>query len=357
MGLSQVNSINLSNWRYHMNKIVPELFIKNMERYVKGEYTIIASAGYEDRTMGLLSKIKDKGIKINRSIIIDYPNKSLNEPNRTNLIDLAKTISRQVKVIEEDKFIRQIPELSVGQYFSNLILDITGMSRLQFYNIMYCFDQNNILFDLAYTEADSYYPDKNFFQKLKNESRDVKDLFFDAYQKEEEAEIVYSFDCDIIQPHIFRGRPEPGKAASFIGFLTLKRGRLQAILRNYEFSKRVFIVSEPVRKELKWRKEMMKLVNRDLLKKRDSQIYSLRTLYPSETYDLLEEVIYNSRDYFRYNIYIAPLGSKMQTLGTYLFWKKHPEISLIFSQPKKYFPKAYSKSWRKTFIIKKESFL
>jgi hypothetical protein len=51
------------------------------------------------------------------------------------------------------------------------------------------------------------------------------------------------------------------------------------------------------------------------------------------------------------NIYLAPLGSKMQTVGAFLFWRRHPEISIVFSQPKRYFRNKFSRNSRDTFVV------
>lgn len=337
------------------NYLKPELLQENISRYRDNNVNILVSAGFEDRTQALVYKFKTYNIRINSSIIIDYENKGINEPNRSSLINIVKEISNKTIIIKEGEILDGINAIINNKLPSKLIVDITGMSRLQFFNIMNCLNDNGIIFDIAYTEAEKYYPDKEFYERLKHESHDNEDLFFDAYQNEADAEMVYSFDCEIIQPIAFRGRPEPGRSAALVGFLTFKRSRLQAILRRYEFSKRFLIVGEPVRDEIKWRKEMMELINGDLLKKRDSEILTIYTLYPQETYDLMDKIIYQSGEYKKYNIYLAPLGSKMQTLGTYVFWRNHKEIVIVFSQPKKYFINAYSHSWKDTFIIKSEN--
>jgi len=339
------------------NYLKPELLQENVSRYLDYNVNVLVSAGFEDRTQALFYKFKAHNVRINSTIVIDYENSTINEPNRSSLLRIASEISNDLNVVTEGELLNNIDNIINEKIRSKLIIDITGMSRLQFYNIMNCLSNNNIRFDIAYSEAEKYYPDKEFYERLKIESHDNEDLFFNAYQKEADAEMVYSFDCEIIQPIAFRGRPEPGRSAALVGFLTFKRSRLQSILRRYEFSKRFLILGEPVRDEIKWRKEMMELINGDLLKKRDSEIFTMHTLYPQETYDLLDRIIYQSGEYKKYNIYLAPLGSKMQTLGTYIFWRNHQEIATVFSQPKKYFINAYSHSWKDTFIIKSENLI
>jgi hypothetical protein len=54
---------------------------------------------------------------------------------------------------------------------------------------------------------------------------------------------------------------------------------------------------------------------------------------------------------YKFNFVLAPLGSKMQTLGAWVFGKAHDEVKMITSTPKTLFPEKYSVGFRDTFLI------
>ena len=68
------------------------------------------------------------------------------------------------------------------------------------------------------------------------------------------------------------------------------------------------------------------------IEKNKAGIKELSTLDSLATRDFLKENTYDSLDYTKYNLIQAPLGSKMQTVGSYFFWRKHPDIlEIVFS--------------------------
>ncbi|MFZ0929558.1 MAG: hypothetical protein WAN11_13210, partial [Syntrophobacteraceae bacterium] len=181
-------------------------------------------------------------------------------------------------------------------------------------------------------------------------SSDIENVFV-AYLDQEKSAEVYSFDCDIIRPSNFRGKPEPGKPGLLLSFFTFKRSRLQLLLQEYEFEKKIIVIAEPLRSDLKWRRHYLEIANYDIIQKNTPNTIVVGTLEPCDTFALFNTVTYKSGDYRDYNIYLAPLGGKMQTVGCYYFWRRHPDASVIFSQPRSYFVENYSLGYRDTFIL------
>jgi hypothetical protein len=64
------------------------------------------------------------------------------------------------------------------------------------------------------------------------------------------------------------------------------------------------------------------------------------TLNPIEVYENLEKIYESHKDW---NLYVSPLGSKIQALGIYLFAKQHPEIQIVYAVPLEYLEEDYSK--------------
>lgn len=314
---------------------------------------LIIACGFEERVLGILHKSQLLKVPYKRIVILDYDNDELNEPNKSIVISECKKICQNTFNIK----LRNIDRLSSSleyQKGDRVLVDITGMSHVLSFQVLAFLNQSNIEFDIVYTEAELYYPEESFYDKLMMDT-DKYEVGFSRYLEKERTEFVYSSNCDIVQPPEFFGSPEPGLPTFLIAFLTFRRSRLQLLLQEYELEKKMFILSEPVREDLKWRKKFMEIANYDILEKNKNSVFTLDTLHPFKIFNLLEERLYKSRDYIRYNILLSPIGSKMQTIGSFLFWVKHPEISVVFTQPTAYSKDYFTKGCKDTFIVMKES--
>jgi hypothetical protein len=52
---------------------------------------------------------------------------------------------------------------------------------------------------------------------------------------------------------------------------------------------------------------------------------------------------------FRYDVAITPHCSKMQAIALYLFWRRHPEVQIVFTTPVRFNAKHYSRGSGQTF--------
>jgi len=70
-----------------------------------------------------------------------------------------------------------------------------------------------------------------------------------------------------------------------------------------------------------------------VLKNKDETFYTISSLnhinFYIELESIIEDYIRNNKD----NICISPMGTRAQTLGLYLYWRKHPEIQIVYSVP------------------------
>ena len=314
--------------------------------------TLFLSAGFEDRARTAAVFLGKRSSLVPASaVVLDYEDLETNGPNRDKVIGVLKnsfSIVDVIKLPEIEKALSLCEERSMKGDI--ILVDISGMSRILIFKVLNYLISSNIPFQIVYTEAETYYPNKSFYKKLRLAYEKGETKLLDEYQKLEQSEVIYSYDCEVDLPSEFRGRPEPGRPSVLIAFLTFKRSRLQTILRAFEFSNRILIVGEPVREDLRWRKELLALINYDLIKKRPTETKTLFTLDPFLISKNLEEYL-EDQTLRKSNIYLAPLGSKMQTVGAFLFWRRHPEISIVFSQPKRYFRDKFSRNSRDTFVV------
>jgi hypothetical protein len=341
-----------------MNDIYFEKFENWFQKNNYKSLSLLLSAGFEDRAQAAPLYIANKSNEIKaHAIILDYDEIYANEPNRSKILGIIDNGFSSRELIPSSRLdyalLRCKERVLEGD---NLLVDISGMDRILIFKILNFLFFNNIFFNIVYTEAETYYPNKKFYYQLEKIYKSDEIRLLNKYQDLEKLEEIYSYDCDVYYPKEFRGRPEPGRPSVLIAFLTFKRSRLQVILRAFEFSKRILIISKPIRKDLYWRKELLELINYDLIRNRLAEKKEILTLDPFLVCKELEKYI-KDNFYNKFNIYLAPLGSKMQTVGSLLFWHRHKGTSIIFSQPKKYFNKKYSKGYRDTFLISYEKII
>ena len=312
----------------------------------------ILAAGFEERCMTCLEIAGNIDANL-IMVVLDYRDNNSNEPIRSKLFDGSSLTTNYCYILKDSEI--DFLASKISKYDGNnskIILDISGMSRRMIFSILYQLFYIDIDFCILYTEAEEYYPDKLFHDRLAELIEDDDDTLF-QYQEMERKEIVYSYDCDVVIDRKFKGKPEPGRPDVLIGFLTFKRSRLQTILNAYEFSARRFIISEPVRSDLKWRKQLLETVNYDLIKTSPIPVVKIPTMPLHEVISKLNQIV-QEEEMKKNNIYLAPMGSKIQTLGCFSLWRTNPNITVVFSQPKKYFPEYFSKGYRNTFSVSKK---
>lgn len=181
-------------------------------------------------------------------------------------------------------------------------------------------------------------------------AEDLSEAFFNLVSYEE-AEIVYSGKCNVEDVPGFPGSHLPNYPLLLIAFLTFKRSRLSAVLREYEANARILIKGVPVRQDLMWRKHAMEIINFDLIEDNKMSVSEVETLNWKATYDFLSGAYNADHNRYRFNILLAPLGSKMQTVGAWAFAIGNPAVRLVTSTPTQLFPKKYSDGYGQTFLV------
>lgn len=162
---------------------------------------------------------------------------------------------------------------------------------------------------------------------------------------------MYSSNCEIQEVPELPGRIFPNRPVMLLAFFAFKRSRLSCILNQYETNARILIQSTPVREDLKWREKALEIINFDLIDGNRNNIKKLPTLDWEQTYSFLTELYSKNNNAYRFNMLLAPLGSKMQTVGAWYFAIKNPDVKVITSTPRKHFPDKYSIGYTDTHLI------
>jgi hypothetical protein len=317
---------------------------------------LIAAAGFEDRAARAAQLISERQIALSGAMILTYSGPEHEE----SLKRLSEYASSAVPTPEDVTFAPANDFETIQQRLRDLpddllfVIDITGMARHPMLSLLSWISDMNRPFWLVYTEAEQYYPTEQDLNSMLGdhclERGDLGEAFFKLAEYEE-ADLVYSANCLVEEVDTFPGRHLPNYPLLLIAFLTFKRSRLSAVLREYEASSRILIEGVPVRADLQWRKRAMELINFDLMEEYRRSVETLNTLDWRATRDFLEHFYWHNGNCFRHNILLAPLGSKMQTVGAWAFARRHGEIKMITSTPQRHFPEKYSMGWRDTFVI------
>ncbi|MEP1420527.1 MAG: hypothetical protein ABJK59_02000 [Erythrobacter sp.] len=327
---------------------------KSTKHLVNGA-TVIVCAGFEDRVLGALSQFEKLSVVLDRVILIRFGG---NE-NRTNIDEIRKLSSRISNFGAPIEFSREEVEASDFSFLNHvghegkLLFDVTGSSRSLMIRLLSTLHDSDLSFDILYTEAAEYYPEKEQFEKQIGEvDVDTAEGLTTAYHRlsrYEQSRILHSSHCEIEEFDDLRGLIRPNYPLFLITFLTFKRGRLSAILSALEANAKLLIRGVPVRKDLKWRVDAIKVPNADLIS--DRELIDLETLNWEVTYDYLVSQYELDSNRFRYNFIVAPLGSKMQTVACWKFAKERPEVSLITSTPVEHYFDRYSNGSGETFYF------
>jgi hypothetical protein len=312
---------------------------------------LIVCAGFEDRSPRAAELISQLGVRASGALVLTYGGRA-HEASYRRLSTTCKTLLRFGSDLTEVNAF----DFNVIKSWTNhvqrghlILCDITGLSRVVMFVLLSILKDADKPFWLLYTEAEKYYPiEPDFLDLLRDDEMD--EAFF-KLSKYEETEIVYSGSCVVEELPGFEGKHLPNYPLMLVAFLTFKRSRLGAILREYEANVRILVKSTPLRADLQWRERAMETINFDLIGDNKNSIFPLGTLHWKETLTFLRSLHKEANNRYRYNFLLAPLGSKMQTVGAWVFAVQNREVKVVTSTPAKLFPGKYSIGFRTTFLI------
>ena len=140
---------------------------------------------------------------------------------------------------------------------------------------------------------------------------------------------------------------------AIIVFPTFKPERARAIIASIDPSlilrpsdRVTWLLGEPHLKTDEWRMNAQKTINKIPT---SAKTYVVSTFNYKKSIEFLER-IYEHLDY-RYHVNIAPLGSKMQSVGVVLFWYIRRDVSIVFASPREYNAAQYSEGCKAVWCI------
>lgn len=141
----------------------------------------------------------------------------------------------------------------------------------------------------------------------------------------------------IVSVPFFGGHYSFQRKKLLVLFLGYEGERALAIWEDYAPDKTIAFIGKPGYRK-GWERISEEL-NHRLLEMPIVEKRVAPTLDPTEVFKNLEQIYETHRSW---NIYVAPLGSKLQALGIYLFAKRHPDVQIVYAIPLEYIEEDYS---------------
>jgi hypothetical protein len=205
--------------------------------------------------------------------------------------------------------------------------------------------RNGLRTTVVYTESKTYYPPKSQYRRVVRAWRERQ---YDIASKYLQSAGLGSVQ---ILPE-FSGNFGPGRPTCLILFAGYEPNRVEGLMDSYSPSAVLVVYGVSPHKGLAWRTHLSKELHRELFARWHVRETDVSTLGVDAIIQRLEEEFRPIRDQF--DVAISPLCSKMQAVAAYLFWRRHPEVQLVFSSPVRFHPSHYSLASGKTFAYEVE---
>lgn len=311
----------------------------------------IAAGGFEKRALTFMKKSKKTTLKINKAVLLRYL-KPLdnNEKNFKALFNLVQEFTNDIEIIDIDiefpdiiinRIKEKIYQISLNIKNKNTIVDISGMAHILICGCLFALDNYHFNNTIIYTEANDYFPQKKDW-----------DTVVQAVEKKD-FEIMAKYLQtaglkDIQIPTCFKGNTRPGSKTSLLIMAGYEPNRVEGLVDDYAPNSLIVFYGKSPHRRLFGRQNLSKKLHQHVFDGlRYKEIQNMSTLQIDMILKELEKEYAILRQ--EYDVAITSQCSKMQTVASYLFWRRHPEIQLVFTLAVKIDAKRYSKGEGKTF--------
>jgi len=318
----------------------------------KGSLLIFAS-GFEDRDKGFINTIS----KLDKCKIVliqfsgDLPENNLayqyfmgrlaaiSSDSSITIVSLNQS-NPSLFEPEFEKIISCLPAIE-----GDIFVDISGIpthaicSALKVVRSEFPTKKTNIV----YSEAIEYFPSHSEFLHLK---RDVEKF-------NEIIDVPGSMALEMSENLIldtFSGHRTSGSRQCLVIFPGYEPHRSAGVVENVNPGKLIIIYGIPSNPSLGWRLELSKLLHKRFHRSRNHAHEDVETGDLDSVLACLTQ--YYDNMYDDHDFIIAPVCSKIQTVASFLFWERFPEVQLVFPLPIGYNPKRSPAGIGSTYVYK-----
>ena len=298
----------------------------------------IAAGGFDKRALTFIRRAYVRKFNIEQAILLRYvTQREDNEPNFNRLMTRVKKFTNNVEIIDvdvhkPDKILKELAEkvrfASKSLNSLSAVIDISGMAHVLICCCLRAADNNLLQTSVVYTEASDYYP------------REAKwDVVIDAVQKRNfkiMAKYLQTAGLGDIQiPTDFKGNTRPGYKACLFVMTGYEPNRVQGLVDDYAPNAIVAFYGKSPHEKLHGRQDLSIDLHKHIFDGwRYRERYDISTLEVKNILNILENEYQTLRS--EYDVGVTSQCSKMQTVASYIFWKQHPEVQLIFTTPVKW---------------------
>lgn len=298
---------------------------------------IVVASGFEDRAFAFLDNVKispavkivliefSNNLEINKRISKKFRAKAIEKVGQENVETV--TFKKEKTADFARKFREKILQLSIGS--SNTHIDISGMPTHLIFCVLNCVRSLQLYADqiIIYTSAKDYFPTHDEYIKI---------------SEQQEGEIEYlpkSMALEMAENLAFEpfsGYRNSDTNSCLILFAGYEAHRSTGVVEATNPTLILLVYGAPPAEEISWRTELSKRLHQKFENMMRCSTETISTQNISDTIDLLDEYYNFLID--DYDVTLAPLGSKLQTVGAYLYWERYPEIQINFPIPIGYDP-------------------
>lgn len=313
-----------------MSKIITTLLNFNQEPHDCD--LLILAAGFEDRAFHFLSNSKFKKDTI--CILIEFPNHpEYNSEIFLNYLNTAKALFAQESILtiqlkenNAQLFERDLNEClsKLPRSITNAWIDISGMPT---YAICIALNSVRVFFptqtqNIIYSAAKSYFPTYQEYEKFSEKSASNEGFVPETMTMEM---------SEVLILETFSGHRSKEGISCLAVFPGYDANRTGGVIESINPSMLLFLFGDPDGSGFEWRLNLSKQLHRKFESTRKSAVEVVSTLDPNQSLNVLET--YYEFLFEDYDFTIAPICSKMQVVGTFLFWERYKEVQLVFPLP------------------------
>ena len=281
----------------------------------------IGVAGFEDRALGFLKETAKLGKKFKSCVAIDY--RPFDTSNRKAEFENIATGS--FEFVQWKIYDRGCPEtfssacneiLGLSNSVSNVIVDISAMSKMLVVVLMYGLRRTNLPLSVVYAPASIYHPLKEKFEEKKLKYSDA----FPYFLTSNVYKVVTTTELSSIA---MQGAP-----IVIVAFPNFNHLEIAALLNETNAQKLFLVESIRDPEKNKWRLDAIRWINRGLKTYVTPICYELDASDINANINLLDK-IYNEY-HLTHKIAISPTGGKLQALATFCLKNMHPDIHIVY---------------------------
>lgn len=310
---------------------------------------LLVAEGFEKRSLGVLQRLAKRDVDLEGIVIGRYVgDRELNRQYRPKFEELAEVVAPgKWSAVENRNDGAWVQEGLDALDCDEVILDISGISNRGLFQALDAAAESPRSVYVGYSEAKEYWPKKSDWQQLKKGLADYESL----------ADLVDSkpwlfgleHKVETIPGH--EGYDAAGAGRALVGFLPFKCARLAAILGEEDYSEFLFIAGSPHLKKNGWRLKAQEEINEPATKGRVP--ITMGTFgYRSALDELAKQLLSEESLLWKYDVHMAILGSKLQTVACWVFSRIVRSITVVTSVPARYYKDAFSEGIGESWIFR-----